>query len=62
MYNANIDQFKKEIENKNKLEILEYTTVKLNQAEDILVNAKACKDTDMLEEYITFLKWFIAQL
>jgi hypothetical protein len=27
-----------------------------------LVNAKACKDTDMLEEYITFLKWFIAQL
>lgn len=60
MYNFNIKQFKKEIENKNKLEILEYITVRLSQAEDILLNTKACKDTESLEEYIDFLKWFIA--
>jgi len=56
MYNFNIKQFKKEIENKNKLEILEYITVRLSQAEDILLNTKACKDTESLEEYIDFLK------
>ena len=56
MYSANIKQFLKEIENKNKLEVLEHTTVRLSQAEDILINTKACKDTDMLEEYIVFLK------
>lgn len=59
MYNSNTDKFTKEIENKGMLEAIEYATVKLTQAEDILVNTKACKDTEKLEEYINFLKWFI---
>lgn len=56
MYSLNIDQFKKEIENKNKLEAIECAIAALANAEDILLNSKACKDTDILEEYITFLK------
>lgn len=60
MYGLSIDQFKKDIENKNELETIEYAVANLNNAEDILLNARACKDTDMIEEYIDFLKWFIA--
>lgn len=60
MYGFNIDQCKKELESKNKLEAIEYAVANLNNAEDILLNARACKDTDMIEEYIDFLKWFIA--
>ena len=56
MYSLNIEQFRKDIENKNKLEAIEYATARLAQTEDILVNTKACKDTDMIEEYIEFLK------
>lgn len=60
MYSLNIAQFKKEIENKNITETIEYAVGSLANAEDILLNVRACKDTDMLEEYIDFLKWFIA--
>jgi hypothetical protein len=56
MYSLNINQFKKDIKDKNKLEAIEYATKRLSQVEDILVNTKACKDTDALEEYINFLK------
>jgi hypothetical protein len=59
MYCLNINQFKKEIEAKSKLEVIEYAIANLANAEDILLNAKACKDTDDLQEYIDFLKWFI---
>ncbi|MEI6672296.1 MAG: hypothetical protein WCL02_02815 [bacterium] len=52
----NIAQFKKEIENKNITETIEYAVGSLANAEDILLNVRACKDTDMLEEYIDFLK------
>ncbi len=62
MYSLNINQFKKDIKDKNKLEAIEYATKRLSQVEDILVNTKACKDTDALEEYINFLKWFISLL
>ncbi|MCF7835280.1 hypothetical protein K9M48_04550 [Candidatus Gracilibacteria bacterium] len=60
MYSLNINQFKKEIEDKNKLEAIEYATASLANAEDILLNAKACKDIDTMEEYINFLKGFIS--
>ncbi len=60
MYGFSINQFKKDIENKNGLETIEYAVANLNNAENILLNARACKDTDMIEEYIDFLKWFIA--
>lgn len=60
MYGLSIDQFKKDIENKNQLDTIEYAVANLNNAEDILLNARACKNTDMIEEYIDFLKWFIA--
>lgn len=60
MYTLNIAQFKKDIKNKNEIETIEYAVATLNYAEDILLNARACKDTDMIEEYIDFLKWFIA--
>lgn len=60
MYSINIAQFKKNIEKKNELETIEYAVANLNYAEDILLNARACKDTDTIEEYIDFLKWFIA--
>jgi hypothetical protein len=60
MYGFSINQFKKDIENKNEIETIEYTIANLNNAEDILLNARACKDTDMIEEYIDFLKQFIA--
>ena len=56
MYCLTINQFKKEIENKNRLEAIEYAIANLANAEDILLNAKACKDTDSLQEYINFLK------
>jgi len=56
MYTLNIAQFKKDIENKNEIETIEYAVATLNYAEDILLNARACKDTDMIEEYIDFLK------
>jgi hypothetical protein len=56
MYSLNINQFKKDIKDKNKLEAIEYATKRLSQVEDIFVNTKACKDTDALEEYINFLK------
>jgi hypothetical protein len=60
MYSLNIPQFKKDIEKKNEWEALEYAVANLNNAEDILLNARACKDTDRIEEYIDFLKGFIA--
>lgn len=60
MYGLSINQFKKDIENKNEWEIIEYAVANLNNAEDIILNARACKDTDRIEEYIDFLKWFIA--
>lgn len=60
MYGLSIDQFKKDIENKNELETIEYGVASLNNAEDIVLNARACKDIDRIEEYIDFLKWFIA--
>lgn len=56
MYSLSITQFKKDIENKNELETIEYAVANLNNAEDILLNARACKDTDRIEEYIDFLK------
>jgi hypothetical protein len=56
MYGFSINQFKKDIENKNGLETIEYAVANLNNAENILLNARACKDTDMIEEYIDFLK------
>jgi len=56
MYSLDINQFKKDIEHKNSLEAVEYAIAVLANAEDILLNAKACKDTDILEEYINFLK------
>ncbi len=59
MYSLNLNQFKKEIESKNKLEAIECAIAALANAEDILLNSKACKDTDTLEEYIKFLKWLI---
>lgn len=60
MYSLSIEQCKKDIENKNKLETIEYLVASLANAEDILLNARACKDTDRIEEYIDFLKWLIA--
>lgn len=60
MYSLNIAQFTQEIKNKNKLESIEYAIANLADAEDILLNARACKDTDALETYINFLKWFIS--
>jgi len=61
MYSLNINQFKKEIESKNKLEAIESATINLANAENILVNTKACKNTDDLEKYINFLKSFITK-
>lgn len=60
MYSLNMTQFKKNIENKNELETIKYAVANIANAEDIILNARACKDTDMIEEYIDFLKWFIA--
>jgi len=60
MYSLNIPQFKKDIEKKNGWEVLEYAVANLANAEDIVLNARACKDIDRIEEYIDFLKWFIA--
>lgn len=59
MYSLNINQFKKDIESKDQLEAIKYAIATLANAEDILINSKACKDTDNLEEYINFLKWFL---
>ena len=59
MYSFDINQFKKDIEEKNVLDTLTYASARLSEAEEILINTKACKDTDKLEEYINFLKWFI---
>lgn len=59
MYSLNINQFKKDIDSKDPLEAIEYAIAALANAEDILLNAKACKDTEHLEEYINFLKWFL---
>jgi hypothetical protein len=56
MYSLNIPQFKKDIENKNELESVKYAAANLSNAEDIVLNARACKDTDTIEEYIEFLK------
>jgi hypothetical protein len=56
-----INQFNKEVENKNLLEKLEYATARLSRAENILIDTKACKNIDDIEEYINFLKWFIQE-
>lgn len=60
MVSLNIVQFKKNIENKNEIETITYAIANLSYAEDIVLNARACKNTENIEEYIDFLKWFIA--
>jgi hypothetical protein len=56
MYSLNIPQFIHETKDKNRLESIEYAVVCLANTEDILLNARACKNTDALETYIDFLK------
>lgn len=56
MYSLTIAQFNRNIEDKDKAERIKYAVSNLANAEDIVLNARACKDIDALEEYIEFLK------
>lgn len=60
MYNISIEQFKKNIDWKNNLESIEYANACLNASENTLIDSRACRNTDNIDEYIDFLRNFIS--